>query len=138
MLLLLYVCAGVCGRLECKDVSPGSCASIDELLVGLESFRKPLCLAVLQHTRGKNVGFRRRLVVEEVRRLVKYSLIKRGSMGKHPTMIPVPISAHLEGKSVCTNMIVEICLPYDHTLIRPKSYPTAGLVSGSSSISWHL
>ena len=138
MLLLLYVCAGLRGRLECKDISPGSCASIDEMFVGLEYFRKPFCLAVLQHTRGKNVGFQRRLVVEEVRRLVKYSLIKRGRMGKHPTTIPVAISAHLEGQSVCTNIIVKICLPYDHTLTRPKSCPTAGLVDGSSSITWHL
>ena len=109
-----------------------------ELLAVLVSFRKPFCLATLKHTMGKNVGFRRRSVVDEVRRLGAYSLIKRGSMGKHPTMIPVAISADLEGLSICINMIVEICLPYDHNLTRPKSYPTAGLATDRYSTRWHL
>ena len=87
---------------------------------------------------GKNVGFRRRSFVDEVQRLGAYSLIKRGSMGKHPTMILVAISADLGGRSVCTSITVKICLPYDHNLIRPKSYPTSGFATDRCTTRWHL
>lgn len=136
--MLLYVCAGVCGVLECRDGSPGSCASIYELLAVLESFRKPLCLATLKHILRKNGGSRRRSVVDEVRRPGAYSLIKRGRTGKHPTTIPAAISAELEGRSVCINMIVKMCLPYDQIRTRPKSYPAAGFVTDRYRMSWHL
>ena len=104
----------------------------------LVSFRKPFCLATLKRTMGKNVGFRRRSVVDEVRCLGAYSLIKRGSMGKHPTMIPVAISADLQSRSVCTGMTVRVCLSYDHNLTRPKSYPTSGFSTDRYSTRWHL
>ena len=105
---LLYVCAGACGRLKGKEGSLGFVVSLCALLV-LQSFRKHLILATLVHSLAKTDGFRQRAMAGEVRCPGAYSLIKRGRKGRHPTMIPLAISADLKGQSVCTNMIVEMC-----------------------------